>query len=309
MSTHETPATGYSGPDWERFGPDDRRGALNYITAAVVLAGAACIRSGEVFSLNQPMELAPPRRTGRMMLRKHARAHNHRVPVTGGRQLVINDDYVEFDLQGASQIDSLAHFGLIEPGSDAVFYGGRGLDEVGPGAVARSLGIDAYGGAIVTRGVLLDMTAVLPAVGGYLQPDQVIDGPALERALDRQGCRLRSGDALLLYVGQELRMAGQNRHPEESPGIDGSCLDLLRNNEIALIASDNLGVEIVPELPDFSAHVGALRNLGIPLGELWALQALTEACRQDGRYEFLLACVPLNIAGAIGSPANAVAIR
>lgn len=299
----------YTGPDWARFGEGDRRGALNYISAQTIIAAAKCVRSGEVFPLNQPMELRPPERTGRMTLRKHSRVHNHQVPIDGGRHLVINDDYVEFDLQGSSQLDSLAHFGLLEPGSDAVFYGGAGLDEVGPGSVARSLGIDAFGGAIVTRGVLVDVTKVLPAENGYLQPDQVIDSDALERALHQQGSQLERGDALLIYVGQETRCKGQGKHPESSPGIDGSCLDLLRGHEISLVASDNLGVEIVPELPDFSAHVGALRNLGIPLGELWALRALAQACVRDSRYEFLLASVPLNITGAIGSPANAVAIR
>jgi len=75
-----------------------------------------------------------------------------------------------------------------------------------------------------------------------------------------------------------------------------------------VLASDNIAVEVFP-VKEFSMHIGALRNLGVPLGELWALKELTARCRDDRVFEFLFVSVPLNIRGAFGSPANAVAIR
>ena len=39
-----------------RWGPDDRRGALNYITAAEVLAASAEVRLGRTVSLAAPVE-------------------------------------------------------------------------------------------------------------------------------------------------------------------------------------------------------------------------------------------------------------
>jgi hypothetical protein len=44
------------------------------------------------------------------------------------------------------------------------------------------------------------------------------------------------------------------------------------------------------------------------VGELWDLDALADACRTRGRYEFLLVAAPLPITGAVGSPINPVAI-
>jgi len=48
--------------------------------------------------------------------------------------------------------------------------------------------------------------------------------------------------------------------------------------------------------------------LGFAIGELFDFAALAAACRRESRYEFLFTSVPLNVAGAVGSPANAVAI-
>ena len=56
-------------------------------------------------------------------------------------------------------------------------------------------------------------------------------------------------------------------------------------------------------------HPHLLGRLGIPIGELWWLDALADACAADGRYEFLVTSAPLNLPGGIGSPANALALR
>jgi len=49
--------------------------------------------------------------------------------------------------------------------------------------------------------------------------------------------------------------------------------------------------------------------LGIPIGELWDLEALASDCAGDGVYEFMLTSAPLNIPGGVGSPPNALAIK
>ena len=47
---------------------------------------------------------------------------------------------------------------------------------------------------------------------------------------------------------------------------------------------------------------------GVPLGELWVLDPLAEACAARGDHAFLLVSVPLHVRGGLGSPAQAVAI-
>ena len=41
--------------NWNRWGPDDEVGALNYLGGANVLEAAKLIRSGKVFTLQVPM--------------------------------------------------------------------------------------------------------------------------------------------------------------------------------------------------------------------------------------------------------------
>jgi hypothetical protein len=47
----------------------------------------------------------------------------------------------------------------------------------------------------------------------------------------------------------------------------------------------------------------------MPFGELWDLEALSQACAADGRYTFFLSSAPLKIPGEVDSPPNAAAIR
>lgn len=55
-------------------------------------------------------------------------------------------------------------------------------------------------------------------------------------------------------------------------------------------------------------HQYFLSLFGLNIGELWDLKALSEKCKELGRYSFLLTSVPLNVPGGIGSPPNALAI-
>jgi hypothetical protein len=54
-------------------------------------------------------------------------------------------------------------------------------------------------------------------------------------------------------------------------------------------------------------HQYFLSLFGLNIGELWDLKALGHHCKAAGRYEFLLTSIPLNVAGLVGSPPNALA--
>jgi len=58
-----------------------------------------------------------------------------------------------------------------------------------------------------------------------------------------------------------------------------------------------------------SLHRRLIPLLGFAVGELFDLDELAAACATDGRWSFLLVSVPANMVGAVGSPANAVAVR
>jgi len=292
----------------------DRRGAVARITPAKVAAAARLVRLGQVIPLSHPLTW-PPRgsegdpRLKRPALRRAVIDHNTVLPLPDGRYAVTNDDTVQLALQGSSHWDSLAHFGVLDPAANGVFYGGQGLDEIGPAGEARTLGIDAVAGGIVTRAVVFDMVGFLGrADPGFLSDETRITDAMLEMYLERHRLALEEGDAALVYTGFVARWAANgDAIPAMIAGLDASSMRVWRKARIAALASDNPTLDAVPM--DYGIHIEGLRGEGILLGEYWKLDELVRACRDDGIYECLLVSSPLNIPGALGSPCNALAIR
>ena len=100
----------------------------------------------------------------------------------------------------------------------------------------------------------------------------------------------------------------------------------LWNLHIAAIGCDNPGVEVWPpsrltraeyeaareeqlHLHEVFTHCVLLPLLGLPLGEMWDLEALAADCAADGRYECFFTSAPLNLPAGVASPPNALAIK
>jgi hypothetical protein len=49
--------------------------------------------------------------------------------------------------------------------------------------------------------------------------------------------------------------------------------------------------------------------MGLLLGEIFDLEALSASCADDGRYAFFFSALPLPITGAVGSPINPLAVK
>lgn len=292
--------------------PVDPRGAVARITPSKVLRALGVVRAGEVVALSHPLTW-PPREEGdprlrRPPLRREPIERNTISRLADGRYGVVNDDVVRLALQGSSHWDALAHFGVL--GDDGtVFYGGHGLDEVDETGAARTLGIEAVAGGIVTRAVVFDMVAFLGrAEAGFLTDETRLTGDMLTAFLAEHGLALEEADAALIYTGFYRRwLDNGGAIPAMIAGLDRSSMPLWRESGIAALASDNPTLDAVPM--DSSIHIEALRELGVLLGEYWALDDLVASCRADGRYECLLVSAPLNLPGAFGSPCNALAIR
>lgn len=60
---------------------------------------------------------------------------------------------------------------------------------------------------------------------------------------------------------------------------------------------------------DAQTSGGAEGDVGLAFGELWQLHDLAAACAADERHELLVAAAPTDARGAVGSSANALAIR
>jgi hypothetical protein len=81
------------------------------------------------------------------------------------------------------------------------------------------------------------------------------------------------------------------------------------------VAADNPALEVWPpdigpeQMPFGFLHRMLIGQFGMAIGELWWLDDLARSCRRDGRYTSFLTAAPNNVAGGIGSSANALAIK
>ncbi len=166
--------------NWGRWGPDDQRGTLNFITPDAVRRGAAAVHRGVSFSLAIPFDADGPQ-TGSIpgRINPQRRMLNVNVAFTGDRRdFTTSDDAFEMGSQAATHWDALAHAGY-----DHLLYNGISDDVIDDSGAAK-LGIEQFG-PIVTRGVLLDI-ARLHGVDA-LAPGYAIGAEDLRAAAERAG--------------------------------------------------------------------------------------------------------------------------
>ena len=126
---------------------------------------------------------------------------------------------------------------------------------------------------------------------------------------------MRSGDIVLIRTGQiaQVRARGSWGAYDSgpAPGLGVGAAHWFAANEIAALATDTWGAEVLPnDTPGVfqPLHLILLVNAGMTIGEIFDLEALAAACAEEGRYEFFFTAPPLPITGAVGSPVNPLAI-
>lgn len=295
---------------WAEWGAEDERGAINRISDSHRVAAAGLVRRGRAFALSIPLDRDGPM-SGRsprinpqlVMLR----TPNDPFRDDGGLQRVA-DDAMYLPLQAATQWDAFSHFFY-----DGVTYNNRGLNSVNTFGGATANSITAVADGVIGRGVLLDIARFRKM--DTLPPGYAIQADDLEACADFQGVQVRDGDIVLVRTGHlaASRSAGWAGFAGgDSPGLGLSAADFLCRREVAAVAADTWGVEVIPyETSEIIAplHVVLLVNAGVLIGEMWDLEALSADCASDGTYEFLLDATPLPISGAVGSPLNPIALK
>jgi kynurenine formamidase len=290
-----------------RWGPDDQRGTLNLIDAAAVLRGVAAARQGKVFSLAIPFDEDGPQ-TGQIRGRENParRMLSVNAPYTGDpSEFCGSDDALTMGVQAATHWDALAH----------VSYGGRmynGTDAAAVGdAGASRLGVEQFG-PVVTRGVLADVAAAHGV--DHFEDGYAITGDDLETATAGRGVAVEPGDALLVRTGHMhfLRVGDRERFSHPSPGLSTRSVEWLHDHDVAAVATDTLVFEVWPcEEPAvlLPVHLLHLVDMGLPQGQLWALDDLAADCATDGQYDFLLCATPLPLTRAVGGPVAPTAVK
>jgi kynurenine formamidase len=294
--------------NWGRWGADDERGTLNLVTPERVAAAAALIRTGRTFCLAIPISNDGPQIGG---LRSNPVHTMTQLPgeAWSPELLETSDDLIVMSLQATTQWDSLAHVGY-----GGWLYNGVPSSTVTARFGAERNGIDKLLPGPLGRGVLLDVARSRGAE--WLTPDDPAIGPEeLERVAAEQGVAVGPGDTLLVRTGWRRKavVEGWSRAwIETNPGLTVECAAWIAERDLVAVCSDNHSVEQVPMADPatlYPLHGILIRDLGMMLGEMWALDELADACAEDARWDFFLCAPPLEVEGGVGSPVTPVAIR
>jgi kynurenine formamidase len=286
--------------NWGRWGANDEVGALNLITAQKRVAAASLVTSGRTVSLSRAVPTEPAANNPRP-----SQHYLRRDPIGAV-------DYygLEYHGQASTHIDALCH--VFD--KDGRLWNGRHADDVITSYGAKWAGIEKWQNGLVTRGVLLDVPAFRNE--RFVRSGRPVTACELAEVAQRQGIVPESGDALVIY-------SGRDRWDEENivwggekgsdgvvvrPGVDPSCLSYIRDCDCSALAWDMM--DAAPNqwggIP-WNVH-GAIPSFGVALVDNCELGALSEACREEQRYEFLFMVAPLVVVGGTGSPANPLAL-
>jgi kynurenine formamidase len=295
--------------NWNRWGPDDQLGTLNYVTPEKVREAAGLVRSGRRVSMAIPInKTAGP---DNPMPATLLLVQGHDVPVDGSK-LGFGLDWLGMAAHGDTHthVDALCHLSY-----GGVTYNGRPANEVLPTTGATTQDIAAYREGVVGRGVLVD----IPKHRGvkWLEPGEAVTRAELEACVDAQGVEIGEGDFLVFRTGhhrRRLELGPWDNNPppvgEGKAGLHVDTIPWMHEQRIAAFLPDGDG-EAVPSVVDglpYPIHPLQVVAMGMLVSDSLQFEELVAACEEEGRYEFMVVGLPLRLPGATGSPWNPTAI-
>ncbi|MFM9457325.1 cyclase family protein [Streptomyces europaeiscabiei] len=287
---------------WGRWAPADAdRGAWNRVTPEHARRATALVRTGTTVPTALPWNTAPGPDNGKPALHYMSDLGDVEAPEPSCHKDFIAVDYHG---KGVSHLDALSHIAYR-----GQLYDGRTAREVVDAGGARFGAVSSLG-PLVTKGVLIDMPAVLGT--DWLEPGRAVHAEDVAAAEKTLGITIGDGDAVLLRSGHFRRRAelGAWNPDNASAGFHVDAMPLFAERGIALLGGDG-DSDVRPSPVEglhSPVHALAITAMGVPLLDNLDLEALSAACAQAGRYEFLFVVAPLNVPGGTGSPVNPIAV-
>jgi len=285
------------------WGPADRRGALNYITPAQVLAAAAEIRLGRSVSLEAPIVTSAAPDNPEPAVHELTGPTGDKADPYG---LTFAQDRMAINVHGNadSHIDALSH----------IMYRGRLYNDVPAETVGAhgpaELSIETARDGIVGRGVLLD----IPRLRGvrWLEPGDHVTPGELAAAASAQQVDVGQGDLLFVRVGHRRRRTelGPWDAAKTRAGLHPAAMEYVAERRVAVLGSDS-NSDTSPsgvDGEDFPVHVLAINALGVHLLDYLQFDDLVPLCEEAGRWSFCCVIAPLRLTAGTGSPVNPIAI-
>jgi kynurenine formamidase len=288
--------------NWGRWGPDDERGTLNYLTPERVAAATRLAEGGRTVSLSRALNT--------QVEADNPEPADHHMTLLGARQhpdgLGFAKDYIGVDYHNDSHshLDALSHVSF-----QGKLYNDNPSDSVTDDGAALGT-VEVMKDGLVGRGVLVDV----PRLRGtdWVEPGEHVLPADLERAERDHGVTIHEGDILLVRTGHGRRLDEvEGWDPANAKaGLHPSCAVFLADRRVAVLGCDgnNDTAPSTTEGVGFPIHVLSLNAMGMPLLDYLLLEELAAICGQAARWEFLFVAAPLRISGGTGSPLNPIAV-
>lgn len=297
------PAMAGEADDWypSKYGADDRLGALNLLSPALVLEAAKLITTGKTYALGVETGRHTPAFGTRSFQIFTMAANDGSGATEGTNQGIFNDDLMVSWLGIGSQIDGLGHFGIGHR-----YYNGLHVSEF-----LRPDGVTTFSThtlpPIVTRGVLLDVAALRGVK--RLAAGTAINKAELKGAAQRQGVVVRRGDVVILNTGwQALAKEDPEAFLAGEPGLGVEGAGYLVGEGVVAVGADNWALEVFPaENPQQS---GIVHQTLLTRNGVYVLENMrTDELVADGVSEFLFTLGTPRFVGAVQMVVNPIAIR
>ena len=294
--------------NWGRWGPDDQKGTVNYITAEKRKQAASLVREGISVTCSRIItQDASPDAVFGQPIRLMSGTGEAWVGKKSGPSTQGSSDFFGLFYHGytVTHLDSLAHMFW-----DGKMYNGYPSDEVTGRDGAKKEDIEVLRDGIVTKGILLD---VARAKGKkWMENGEGAFPEDLEEAERAQNVRVESGDVVFLRTG------GLRRRNEEGawdtaklgyPGFHVASLPWLHERQAAIIGAD-MATEV--QRSGYASLNSPIHQIAIPTMGLWLLdnanlEDLAAVCERLGRWEFMLVLAPIRVAGGTGCAINPIA--
>jgi len=224
--------------NWGRWGPEDEKGSLNYVTPEVTLAALRLVKEGKVYNLAIPVQKRTPIFPGHYEIELRT--------ICGPQDFSVKHAYY-----GDPDVGLLRDWALMEThaythcdGLNHVWSGHKlynNLDTV------KHCGIENVKG-MVTRGILLDVAAYEGVM--LLPPDYEITGDILDKVAEMEGVEVKTGDVVCIRtgLGWEL-MERENLEelpPPPHPGLVLSGAKWITDREACAVFTDCPGMDKLP---------------------------------------------------------------
>ena len=216
--------------NWGRWGEDDARGTLNFVTPEVTLAAAKEIRIGR--SVSCAWDIVSRRQEGDLFGTPQRYMLNHGQGLADADRVTPPHRRPGDRGFGASEFFGLVFHGLNITHIDALshifwdrkMYNGNPAEWVTSELGATRLAITDIKEGVSTRGVLLDVARAKGVE--WLGPETPVTPEDLERAEEAQGIRVRIGGRGVSQDGLRPLAPREGSRQDDSRPTGLACIDL-----------------------------------------------------------------------------------